>query len=88
MRRFIAGMAMGAKSITVLSWLVAAFAGALVAARLSHAADRLAAAVIGGAVLAAVVASLVLLPHPRWMAVTGVVGVPLLSYLALQLAYG
>jgi hypothetical protein len=86
MRTYIAAMAPGAKAFAVLAWLVAAFCGPYLAARLARGATGLATAIVGGVVLAAVVANLVMLPHPLWMNLAGGVGVPLLAWLAARLA--
>ena len=84
MREYIRGMAPGAKAFAVLAWLLAAFCGPYLAARLSRGDGWLAGMVVGGVVLAAVVANLVMLPHPLWMNLAGVLGVPLLAVLATR----
>ena len=68
--------------LMVLSgWVLGAFDGALVAALVARKHPRLAALLVGAVVVAAVIANTVLLPHPVWMTVLGVL-------LPLVAAYG
>lgn len=86
MREYIAAMAPGAKAFAVAAWLVAAFCGPLLSARLARGPGVVAPVVVGCVVLAAVIANLVMLPHPAWMNVAGIAGVPLFAGLATSLA--
>lgn len=62
-----------AMMLMVLSgWVLGAFDGALVAALIARRHPRPAAMVVGAVVVAAVIANAVLLPHPVWMTVLGV----------------
>ena len=86
MRAYIAAMAPGAKAFAVASWLVAALCGPWLAARMTRGAGALAPVLVTGLLYAAVLANLAMLPHPAWMNLAGIAGVPLVAHLATRLA--
>ncbi|HEU4814111.1 MAG TPA: hypothetical protein VFS99_07775 [Xanthomonadaceae bacterium] len=69
----MAQMPMGALAFVVLAWVLGAFAGGWVAARISVQHPRLAAVVVAIAVVAGVVMMMLTMPHPMWMGVLGLV---------------
>jgi hypothetical protein len=71
MRAFIEGMPLAAKSSVVVAWLLAAFVGGLVTVLVARHKTRL-AVVPGLIIAAATIANAMMLPHPLWMPVTGV----------------
>lgn len=75
----------GALLFVVAAWLAGAFLGAWVATRLAHG-IRIPGLVVGGLLLAATLANLFLIPHPVWMAVAGVAGVPLATWMGVLAA--
>lgn len=79
----IAAAPLSAMLVVVVGWVLAAFAGAWVAARIAL--HRLAAAlVIGVLVLAGVIANNAMIPHPLWMTFVGI-ALPLpLAWLAAR----
>lgn len=61
-----------AKAFVVVAWVVGAFAGGWVAARISRTYPRAAAVIVALMVVAGVVGMILQLPgHPRWMAALG-----------------
>ena len=61
-----------AKAFVVLAWVVGAFIGGWVAARISRVYPRAAAVIVALLVVAGVVGMILQLPgHPRWMAALG-----------------
>ena len=61
-----------AKAFVVVAWVVGAFAGGWVAAKISRAYPRTAAVIVALMVVAGVVGMILHLPgHPRWMAALG-----------------
>lgn len=74
----------GALLFVLASWLVAPFAGGVVAARIAGSRPMLFAGLVGALVLAATVANLVMIPHPAWMAVAAVAGIPTMAVLAAR----
>jgi hypothetical protein len=81
----IAAAPLSAMMVVVIGWVLAAFVGGRVAARIAR--HRLVAAlVIGGLVLAGVIANNAMIPHPLWMTVAGI-ALPLpLAWLAARAA--
>jgi hypothetical protein len=81
----IAAAPLSAMMVVVIGWVLAAFVGGWVAARIAR--HRLVAAlVIGGLVLAGVIANNAMIPHPLWMTVAGI-ALPLpLAWLAARAA--
>lgn len=80
----IAAAPLSAMLVVVIGWALAAFVGGWVAARIAR--HRLVAAlIIGGLVLAGVIANNAMIPHPLWMTVAGI-ALPLpLAWLAARL---
>ena len=69
----ITQMPLGALAIVLVAWVLGAFAGGWVAARIAVAHPRAAAVVVALGVVAGVVAMMVALPHPMWMGLLGLV---------------
>jgi hypothetical protein len=80
----IAAAPLSAMLVVVIGWVLAAFVGGWVAARIAR--HRLVAAlVIGLLVLAGVIANNTMIPHPLWMTIAGI-ALPLpLAWLAARL---
>ena len=69
----VSQMPFGALAIVVVAWVLGAFAGGWVAARIAVAHPRVAAAIVALAVVAGVVVMMLTLPHPLWMGLLGLV---------------
>ena len=68
----MASQPVAAKAFVVVAWVVGAFAGGWVAAKISRAYPRAAAVIVALMVVAGVVGMILQLPgHPRWMAALG-----------------
>lgn len=70
---FIAQAPPAAMVLVVASWVLGAFAGGWVAAKVARAHPLFAALMIGVLVLAGVIANNTMIPHPLWMTVLGIV---------------
>lgn len=83
---FIAAVPPAAMALVVLGWVLGAFAGGWVAARISRRHSLIAAVVVGALVVAGVIANSAMIPHPQWMTVLGV-ALPLpAAWLAARIA--
>ena len=69
---FIAQAPLAAMVLVVASWVLGAFIGGWVAAKIAREHPQFAALMIGVLVLAGVVANNTMIPHPLWMTVLGV----------------
>ena len=67
----MAQMPLGALAFVVVAWLLGAFAGGWVAARISVQYPRVGAVIVALAVVAGVVMMVLAFPHPMWMTVLG-----------------
>lgn len=61
-----------AMALVLGGWVLGALAGGWTAARISRRYPRIAALLVGALVLAGVIANAMLIPHPLWMALAGV----------------
>ncbi len=73
---------LGALVLLPTGWIVATFAGSLVAALISGRVPLVHALVVGLLPLAGTIVVLRMIPHPAWIAVAGLAGVPLAALLA------
>ena len=71
--------------LVVIGWSLAAFLGGWVAARIARH-RRVAALVVGAFVVLGVIANNMMIPHPQWMTITGVVLPIPLAWLATRMA--
>ena len=80
LRQAVDIMPLMAKQLVVLGWLLGAFVGGFVAARIAHRRRLFAASIVGGLVCAGTIANAMQIPHPIWMTFIG-------SVLPLPLAW-
>jgi hypothetical protein len=85
-RALAAELPSGAFAFVVAGWLLAAGMGAWVAMRVARSASLRPGIIVGAILLGATIYNLVTIPHPTWVVVAGVIGIPLLAYLAASLA--
>ena len=74
-RAFMQSVPVGALAFVIAAWIVGTFVGGVVGSLIARPRARLISGVVGGLVLAATIANLVTIPHPPWMAVSGVAGI-------------
>lgn len=85
---FVAQAPPAAMALVLAGWVLGAFVGGWVAAKVARAHPLFAALMVGLLVLAGVVANNTMIPHPLWMTVLGVL-LPLpASWLAARMARG
>lgn len=88
MRAEIARLPIGALWFVLAAWWLGAFGGVAAAVRLAGRRPWLHAGIVGGVMLAAVVANLAMIPHPSWFAVVGVAGVAVATAAAALMLRG
>jgi hypothetical protein len=81
----ITAMPVGAFLFVLLAWVVGTFGGAVLASWLAGRAPIVHGLVIGGLLLAAGVANMLMLPHPGWFCVVAVLLVPSAAYVGAAL---
>jgi len=82
---YVQGLPVGALIFVLAGWVIGTFGGALLAAWISKTSPMLCAGIVGGLMLAATIANLLMIPPPAWFAIVGVVGVPLAAWAAGKL---
>ena len=65
----------GALLFVILSYVIGAFGGGMLAALVARETPMLYAAIVGGLVLVGTVLNLFAIPHPTWFAVSAIVGI-------------
>lgn len=85
MTAYVAALPVGALLSVVIAWFLGALGGTFVGARIGTAPPYIFAVLVGGFVLLGIGLNLVAIPHPTWMAVTGVVGTIVAAWLGMQL---
>jgi pimeloyl-ACP methyl ester carboxylesterase len=72
MARIMMSMPVEAKALVVVSWVVGAFAGGWVAAKIARLHPRIAAVIVAAMVVAGVIGMILQMPaHPLWMSALG-----------------
>jgi hypothetical protein len=74
--------------MVLAAWAIGSFAGAWVASRLAGRAKLIHGLIVGAFFLAATIMNLLMIPHPAWMALGGIVGLVVASYVGAKLAAG
>lgn len=81
---FLAGMPIGGLVTVVVAWILGAYTGSMVALLMSDR-RRIAGIIPAALIFAATVLVLFMLPHPLWMAVSGLGGIIAAGWLADRL---
>ncbi len=83
MRAYIDTLPVGALLFVAAAWFVGALGGTFAACRVGTAKPMVFALVVGGFMLVATIANLVMIPHPLWLAVLGIVGIAVGAWLGM-----
>ena len=83
--RLIESEPVARKALTLVSWMLSSFAGALVAARVGKAHRTSAAVCVGALILAGVLLYVATTPPPAWIAIVGILAPIPLAWLASHL---
>ena len=79
---YVEALPMGALAYVLGAWLIGTFGGGVVAGVLAGSGSRLFPGVVGAVMLAAVIANLIMIPHPVWFALVGVFGTIVAAFMA------
>ena len=88
MRAYIDQLPLGALLFVAAAWFIGTLGGTLTACKLGTGQRYIYALVVGGLILAATVVNLVMIPHPMWFSVLGIVGIVAGAWLGLKLSGG
>jgi hypothetical protein len=70
------------------AWFVGTLGGTFVACKIGNAKPITYAIVVGGLMLIATAANLIMIPHPLWFSILGVVGIIVAAWLGMTLGAG
>ncbi|MBD3669754.1 MAG: hypothetical protein HUJ29_03190 [Gammaproteobacteria bacterium] len=84
---YIDSLPVGALLFPLLAWVVASFVGGLVACYISKEKPFLYASLVGGIILLATIANLLMIQHPAWFAVVSVLALILTMYITGSVGY-
>ncbi len=88
METYIATLPILALLFPMIAWVVGTFAGSLVAIRIGTANPMLFSAIVGGLILAATIANLIVIPHPMWFSIVSVIAIAGAAWFAAKTASG
>lgn len=85
---YIATMPFLALLFPMIAWVVATFVGSLVASKIGTANPLLFAGIVGGLILAATIANLIMIPHPVWFSIVSLIAIAASAWIAAKVASG
>lgn len=85
MRAYIATMPIGAFLFVGGAWFIATLAGTFAACKIGDAKPMIFAIVVGGLMLIATAANLMMIPHPMWFSIAGIIGILVAAWLGMTL---
>lgn len=85
MRAYVATLPMGAFLFVAGAWFLATLGGVVTACKIGNANPMIYAGVVGGLMLIATAANLIMIPHPLWFSIVGVVGIIVAAWLGMKL---
>ncbi len=86
MRAYMAALPLGAFLFVGGAWFIAALGGTFAACKIGRAKPKTYALVVGGFILIATVANLMMIPHPLWLSITGIAGIVFAAWLGQKLS--
>ena len=84
MRAYIETLPLGALLFVAAAWFIGTLGGTCAACAIGTAKPIIFAAVVGGLMLVATVVNLVMIPHPTWFSILGVVGILIAAWLGTK----
>jgi hypothetical protein len=88
MRPYIATLPFLALLFPMIAWVVATFAGTVLACKIGTANPLAFAAVVGALVLAGTIANLIMIPHPVWFSAVSLAAIAASAWIAVRVASG
>jgi hypothetical protein len=85
MRTYIESLQVGAFLFVAGAWFVATLCGTFAACKIGDAKPLVFAGVVGGLMLIATAANLIMIPHPLWFSILGVAGIIVAAWLGMTL---
>lgn len=86
--QYVKALPLGAILFVLSAWLCGSFAASFVGGRIARRLHWLYAVIGGGLILLATLANMMMIPHPTWLAVSAVLGIPAAALGGMTLAKG
>jgi len=83
-RQHVATLPLGAFIAVLTGWLMGTLVGGLVACQIAREKPAVFASIIGTVMMAATIANLVMIPHPSWFSIAGIVAIAAATLLAIR----
>jgi hypothetical protein len=81
MQAYMATLPLGALLFVAAAWFIGTLGGTCAACAIGTAKPKIFAIVVGGLMLVATIMNLIMIPHPTWFSVLGIVGVLVAAWL-------
>jgi len=88
MRAYTATLPIGAFLFVGGAWFVATLCGTFAACKIGSAKPVIFAGVVGGIMLIATAANLIMISHPLWFSILGIIGIIVAAWLGMTLGAG
>jgi hypothetical protein len=88
MRAYIDMLPLGALLFVAAAWFIGTLGGTFAACKIGDAKPLVFAGVVGGLMLIATAANLIMIPHPLWFSILGIVGIIVAAWLGMTLGAG
>lgn len=88
MRAYMATVPGGALLFVGGAWFIGTLGGTFTACKIGSAKPLTFAAIVGGLMLVATAANLIMIPHPIWFSILGVAGIIIAAWLGMTLGSG
>lgn len=88
MGAYIETIPLGALLFVAAAWFLGTLGGTVTACRIGSARPLTYTMIIGGLVLIATAANLIMIPHPAWFSITGVAGILVAAWLGMTIGAG
>ena len=85
MRAYIDTLPLGALLFVAAAWFIGTLGGTAAACKIGDAKPMIFAGVVGGFMLLATAANLIMIPHPLWFSILGIVGIIVAAWLGMTL---
>lgn len=87
-RPYMATLPFLALLFPMIAWVIGTFAGALLASKIGTVNPLVFAGIVGGLVLVATIANLIMIPHPVWFSIVSLVAIAASAWFAAKIASG
>lgn len=83
---YVESLPIGAFIFVAGAWVLATLGGGLLACFIAGEKPRVYTAIVGGFVLAATVANLIMIPHPLWFSISSLIAIAAMTYVTGSIA--